>query len=373
MSEALETWADAAIGETREALVQNGRAIALRVRRQGDEGRRARWHELYFARVREIDRRRRGAFLDLGLRDEQGFLPLHPDGRPARQRAWTGFAEVTRPPVLTVGQGLVVCVVREAARGKNPVVALVDVGDAGEKPHRMAEREGEDALLLAKPADAEMRFKLDAVVEEALARTAPIPGGGVLTIEPTSALVAIDVDAGGRAGAGDPEKFALDLNIAAAREAARQVRLRNLGGVIALDFVSMRAKSHRAQVEQAVRAAFAGDPWTVQFGALSRFGVFELAREQMMAPLHEIMLDADGRPKVETVALNALRAIEREARAVTGRQIACSVSSEVKAWLDAASFDWRSALSNRIGMRWTLEASAKDQYWPREKIDVRTL
>src|SRR6185436_21011282 len=109
---------------------------------------------------------------------------------------------------------------------------------------------------LAKPASSEMRERLDALVEESLSLTAPIPGGGALTIEPTAALVAIDVDAGGRQGSGDPERFALDLNIAAAGEAARQIRLRNLAGLIAIDFVSMRAKSHAKQLEEAVRAAF---------------------------------------------------------------------------------------------------------------------
>jgi Ribonuclease G/E len=71
----------------------------------------------------------------------------------------------------------------------------------------------------------------------------------------------------------------------------------------------------------------------------------------------------------ETLALMALRAIEREARAVTGRQIACTVAPEVKAWLDGAEFDWRAALSNRIGMRWTLDSAPG----PREKIDARAL
>src|SRR5262245_22079793 len=67
MSEQLETWIDASVGETREALVRRGKPIALRVMRTSDEGSRARWGELYCARVREMDRRRRGAFLDLGL------------------------------------------------------------------------------------------------------------------------------------------------------------------------------------------------------------------------------------------------------------------------------------------------------------------
>lgn len=360
MSAPLESWVDAAIGETREALVRDGRPIALRISRASDAGRRARWGEVYCARVREIDKRRRGVFLDLGLREDQGFLPLGDDGR----------ARIRRERVaLTEGAGVIVAVTREAARGKNPIVELHEVGHEGEEPHRIGRHDVDQELVLAKPADSATRAKLDAAVEDALARTAPIPGGGALTIEPTAALVAIDVDAGGRQGSGDPEHFALDLNVAGAYEAARQLRMRNLGGLIAIDFVSMRAKSHAKQLEEAVRAAFADDPWSVQFGGLSRFGVFDLARAQLRTPLHEQLRDADGRLSVETVALMALRAVEREARAQTGRQIACTIAPEVKAWLDGGEIEWRSELSNRIGMRWTIDAAPG----AREKIDARAV
>ena len=361
MSEPLETWIDAAVGETREALVRNGRPIALRIARASDEGRRARWGELYCARVREIDRRRRGIFVDLGLRDEAGFLPLGEDGRVRR----AGKERLA----LTEGAGIVVHVTREGARGKNPVVELQETGHDGEAPHRIGRHDVDEELVLAKPADAQVRARLDAVIEDALARIAPLPGGGVLSIEPTSALVAIDVDAGGRQGTGDPERLALELNIAAAQEAARQIRLRNLGGLIAIDFVSMRGKSHQRQLEDAVRAAFADDPWSVQFGGLSRFGVFDLARAQLRRPLYEQMRDLDGRLSIETVALMALRGIECEARAQTGRQIACTIAPEVKAWLDAAEIDWRAQISARIGMRWTIDSAPG----PRDKIDVRAL
>jgi Ribonuclease G/E len=310
--------------------------------------------------VREIDRRRRGVFLDLGLRDQHGFLPLGDDGRVRLRRERMNLHE---------GQGVIVSVTREAARAKNPVLELQEVGHDGQSPHLIARDDSDEDLLLAKPGDTATRAKLDAAIEDALVRTAPIPGGGALTIEPTAALVAIDVDAGGRAGVGDPERFALDLNIAAAQEAARQVRLRGLGGLIAIDFVSLRAKSHQKQLEDAVRAAFEDDPWSVQFGGLSRFGVFDLARAQLQTPLHEQLHDVDGRLSVETVALMALRAIEREGRAQAGRQIACTVAPEVKAWLDAAEIEWRAALSNRIGMRWSLDSAPG----PRDRIDARAL
>jgi len=359
VSELLETWIDAAIGETREALVRDGRPIALRIARASDKGRRARWGELYCARVREIDRRRRGAFLDLGLRDQQGFLPLGDDGRVRMRKERVNLRE---------GQGVVVSVTREAARGKNPVVDLTETGHDGEAPHRIAQHDVDEELVLAKPApDPQIRAKLDAAIEDALARATPIPGGGMLTIDAVTALTAIDVDAGARQGSGDPERFALDLNIAAAHEAARQIRLRNLGGIIAIDFVSMRTKTHLKALEDAVRAAFADDPWSVQFGGLSRFGVYELARAQLRTPLHEQLRDPEGRLSVETVALMALRAIEREGRAQTGRQIVCTVAPDVKAWLDAAEIDWRGQLSNRIGMRWSIDTAPG----PRDKIDAR--
>lgn len=360
MSELLETWIDAGIGETREALVRQGRPFALRLLRASDEGRSARWGEVYCARVREIDRRRRGAFLDLGLSEDQGFLPLGEDGRVRM-----GHDRVS----LTSGQGVVVSVVREGARGKNPVVQLQAVDHDGEAPHRIARHDCDNDLEFAKPADAATRGRLDALIEDVSMRTTPVPGGGALTLEPTSALVSIDVDAGARQGSGDPERFALDLNVAAAEEAARQIRLRNLGGLIMIDFVSLRAKAHAKLLEQAVRAAFADDPWPVQFGALSRFGVFDLSRAQLRKPLHEQLRDEDGRLSAETVALMALRAIEREGRAQGGRQISCTVAPEVKAWLDDAPFDWRAQLSGRIGMRWTLDAAPGG----REKIDARAL
>jgi Rne/Rng family ribonuclease len=218
--------------------------------------------------------------------------------------------------------------------------------------------------------DPVTRDKLDAAFDEASAKVAAIPGGGALIIDPTAALVAIDVDAGARAGSGDPERFALELNCAAAAEAARQVRLRSLGGLIAIDFVTMRARAHARQLEEAVRAAFAADPWSVQAAPLSRFGVLELARAQLRRPLHEQLRDADGRASVETVALTALRAIERDARAQPGRQIVCTLAPDVKAWLDSGRIEWRAALSNRIGMLWRIEA-AKHGPWPQDKIDVR--
>lgn len=353
-----ERLVDGAIGETREALFEGGRAVALRVVRASDA--RPRWGEVYAARVASVDARRRGAFLDLG-EGRTAFLPLGQDGRALRGR------ERVR---LTEGAGVVVSITREAARAKNAVAALMQEAHPGAQG-RLEQHESDASLDGAPAADAASRDRIDAAIEDALSRSAAIPGGGALTIEPTAALVAIDVDAGGRGGAGDPERFALNLDIAAAQEAARQIRLRGLGGVIAIDFVSLRTQAARRALEAAAKAAFAGDPWGVQIAPLSRFGVMEIARGQLMSPLHEVLCDADGRLSVETVALMALRAIEREGRASTGRRIAGLVAPDVLAWLESASAPpWRAALTNKIGPRFTLEAKPGAL---RGHIDVRAL
>jgi Ribonuclease G/E len=353
---------DAAVGETREALVQDGRVVALNIVRASEQGVRARWGELYAGRVQRIDRRLRGAFIDLGLNDDSGFLPLDAQGE-ARRRDGARAA-------LREGEAIVVSLSREAARAKGAVLELASEPHPGGAPRRLAQHECDVELAQARPADTQTRERIDAAIEEALARRAPIPGGGVVSIEPTSALVAIDVDAAARPGVNDPERFALDLNIAAAREIARQARLRNLGGILAIDFVSMRAQANRKRLEAEAKAAFAGDPWGVQVGPLSRFGVMELARAQLRAPLHERLCDPDGRPSIETVALAALRAIEREAAAARGREIAVALAPEVSAWLESAAIPWRTELADRIGARWKIEVLPNT---PRDRIDVRAL
>jgi Ribonuclease G/E len=357
---------DGAIGETRQALVRPdkagaGRVIALDVLRASDEGRRARWGETYAGRVRTVDRLRRGAFVDLGLKDDVGFLPLDAGG-------FARGADGGRV-ALKEGEPIAVAVTREAARAKGPALRLLQ-GAPPRAPARLARPEGDEEFARVKPASADVRARIDAAIEDALARRAPIPGGGTLTIEPTAALVAIDVDAGAREGVNDPERFALDLNIAAAQEAAQQVRLRGLGGIIAIDFVSLRRKSDRDALESAVKEAFADDPWGAQFGRLSRFGVYELARPQLRAPLHERLCDGDGRLSLETVALAALRAIEREANAAAGRRIIAALAPDIIAWLEAADLPWREALAGRIGPRFAIEAQPGA---PRDRIDVRAV
>lgn len=349
-------WTDAAIGETRQVLVKDGAAVALHVARWSDRGRRALWGEAYVGCVRSIDKRLRGAFVDLGVQNESGFLRLDAVGRV------NGHA-------LTEGSAVRVEVTREAARDKSPVLRFSGIATEA-TPQRLARHASDNELDEATAADPETRDRIDAVVDAALERAAPIPGGGVLHIEPTAALVAIDVDAGGRTGSGDAERFARELNLAAAGAALRELRVRNLGGIVAIDFVSQRDRTAGPAIVAALKAAAVEDPWGVTVAPMSRFGVVELSRGQLRTPLTERLLDAGGRPSPETMALKALRAMEREARQARGREVVARLAPDVVAWLERDIIDWRGALQSRIGPRWRLVAATGA---PRERIDVEAV
>jgi Rne/Rng family ribonuclease len=117
-------------------------------------------------------------------------------------------------------------------------------------------------------------------LEEALGRRVSLPGGGSLIIEPTAALTAIDVN-----GAGRP----LEVDLAAAREIARQLRLRRIGGTVVIDFVDLDSRRERAQLDASLRQAFAGDPAAVQLYPMSPLGLVQLSRQRLGATLAELL------------------------------------------------------------------------------------
>jgi Ribonuclease G/E len=347
MQQAADTVIDGAIGETRVGVLRAGRVVGLRLLRWSDAGRRARLGEVYVARVRSIDRVRRGAFLDLGLKEDAGFLPLDSNGRARAGAAARALRE---------GEALTVSIVREAAWGKGPVAQLLLEPAAG-GPRLLAAAEGEAALREPAPANAAVRSLLDEAFEAALARQAPLANGGVLSLERTSALTVVDVDAGARPGGGDVERYVRQLNIDAAREAAVQLRLRGLGGLCVIDFVHMRREESRKAVEAALREALREEAPQAQMGRISKLGLLELSRPQTTRPLQNVLLDGEGRPTVETAALAALRALEREAGAARGRMVRLRAPAAVARWLQEGHIAWREALTRRIGVRFSVDAA----------------
>lgn len=236
----------------------------------------------------------------------------------ARWRAVTEAARTRRPPALLDAEpGPVERILRDHLPAEAAGIALD--GRAGVAAAmawcKRFRPELADGIGIAG-ADLFEARGVEAAIDAALSPTVALPSGGTLSIEPTRALTAIDVDTGGDARAGGQARAIRATNLEAAAEIARQLRLRNIGGLVAVDFVHMRDAAHRREVAGALRRAAAADTMAVEVGEITRFGLLELTRRRERPALAELMLEppaALGRRTALTVALAALRAVLREA------------------------------------------------------------
>ena len=131
------------------------------------------------------------------------------------------------------------------------------------------------------------RFQIEHQIETAYSRTVPLPSGGAIVIDHTEALVAVDVNSARATRGADIEETALRTNLEAAEEVARQMRLRDLGGLIVIDFIDMSEVKNQRQVEQHLKEAIHPDRARVQIGRISRFGLMELSRQRLRPSLSE--------------------------------------------------------------------------------------
>jgi hypothetical protein len=193
------------------------------------------------------------------------------------------------------------------------------------------------------------RDAADHAAEEALAIAFPLRGGGRLTLEPTRALVAVDVDMGTSAGQ-DDRTSATRTNQIAITETARLLRLKGLGGLIIID---LAGKGHNGPVlMESVKAAFATDQPGVAVGPISKFGVLEMTVPWRATPVAERLLAPDGRPDPETAALQLIREIERDA--LPGRHVEAICAPEVAVEARRLAAE----LVQRIGPRFTIQEEA---------------
>jgi ribonuclease E len=131
------------------------------------------------------------------------------------------------------------------------------------------------------------RFQIEQQIEHIYAREVPLQSGGKICIDITEALVAVDVNSGRVAQAKDIEEAALITNLEAAEEIARQIRLRDIGGLIVIDFIDMRSTPHKREVEKKLRNAFKKDRAKVDLSRISRFGIIELSRQRLKPSLSD--------------------------------------------------------------------------------------
>lgn len=164
------------------------------------------------------------------------------------------------------------------------------------------------------------RFQIEHQIETAFARQVDLPSGGAIVIDHTEALVAVDVNSGRSTRGADIEETALKTNLEAADEIGRQLRLRDLGGLIVIDFIDMEPQKNQREVENRLRDALRYDRARVQMGKISRFGLMELSRQRLRPALAETSYITCPRctgtghiRSTESAALHILRILEEEA------------------------------------------------------------
>ncbi|TVP89320.1 MAG: Rne/Rng family ribonuclease [Thioalkalivibrio sp.] len=164
------------------------------------------------------------------------------------------------------------------------------------------------------------RFQIEGQIESAFDRNVALAAGGALVIDHTEALISIDVNSARSTKGGDIEETAFHTNLEAADEVARQLRIRDLGGLIVIDFIDMSSNRHQREVETRLRKALEMDRARVQVGRISRFGLLEMSRQRLRSSLGESSqitcprCQGHGQIRsVESLALSILRLVEEEA------------------------------------------------------------
>jgi ribonuclease E len=184
------------------------------------------------------------------------------------------------------------------------------------------------------------RFQIEHQIETAYARQVPLPAGGAIVIDHTEAMVSIDVNSARATRAGDIETTAFETNLEAAEEIARQLRLRDLGGLIVIDFIDMESAKNQREVENRLKDALKYDRARVQLGKISRFGLMELSRQRLRPALAESAYIPCPRCHgighirgTESTALHILRILQEEAMKDNTAQVVAQVPVDVATFL----------------------------------------
>ena len=184
------------------------------------------------------------------------------------------------------------------------------------------------------------RFQIESQIETAFEREVRLPSGGSIVIDPTEALISIDINSARATRGGDIEETALQTNLEAADEIARQLRLRDMGGLVVIDFIDMLATRNQRAVENRIRDALSIDRARVQVGRISRFGLLEMSRQRLRPSLGEtsaiVCPRCNGQGTIrdtKSLALSILRLLEEEAIKERSAEVRAIVPVDVAAYL----------------------------------------
>jgi len=183
-------------------------------------------------------------------------------------------------------------------------------------------------------------YQVESQIESAFQREVHLPSGGSIVIDPTEALTSIDINSARATRGGDIEETAFNTNLEAAEEIARQLRLRDLGGLVVIDFIDMTPARHQREVENRMRDSVRQDRARIQLGRISRFGLMEMSRQRIRPSLGEsasrVCPRCHGQGTIrdnDSLSLAILRLIEEEALKENTAQIQARVPVAVAAYL----------------------------------------
>jgi ribonuclease E len=201
------------------------------------------------------------------------------------------------------------------------------------------------------------RFQIESQIESAYAQKVELPSGGSIVINHTEALVSIDINSARATRGSDIETTATNTNLEAADEVARQLRIRDIGGLIVIDFIDMESQKNQRDVEDRLRDAVKMDRARIQIGRLSRFGLLEMSRQRLRPSIaessHLMCPRCTGIGSirgVESMALAILRLIGEEARKDKTAQVVAQVPVEVATYLINEKREWLRTLEDKGGV-----------------------
>ena len=245
-------------------------------------------------------------------------------------------ASADSPQLIYKDDKLIVRVFRDIFRDDIEEI-LVDDNSVFEEAKNFAELVIPDQKDKVKLYDEEIplfnRYQIESQIELAFQREISLPSGGSIVIDPTEAMTTIDINSARSTKGKDIEETALKTNLEAAKEIARQLRLRDVGGLIVIDFIDMQNEDSQNKVENAFRRAVSSDRARIQIASISRFGLLEISRQRLKPSLNETY-------DIEHVLVRGPRSIGQSILRIIGEDVAKDNTAEIQVYVpaDVASY-----------------------------------
>lgn len=332
------------IGESIYGLYENDALVEIKIADHSFGG-RVKIGQTYCARITKIDMRLSAAFLDLG--NQSAILQY----------------KGPRPKYLIEGNAIIVKVTKSNHLEKSANVKYS--GDAkAAQPCPALLSDVSDWGIWPKPRDATGNEKqiLIETIDDVLATKVALNGGGSIIIEPTKAMTAIDIDADGRISGGtNQSNFNHKLNLEAAKTIARQIRLRNISGLIIIDFVGAPSKLEAPFLIDALKLGLS-DGRKCEILPISKFGICEIARERIGASLHELVSETKIAKTAHRIAVEAINALALALQTSKGKKMVLKISHAAHSMLTQWDFNWQNHLEEKIGGQYEIIAAPIEEY-----------